>query len=73
MRTGLHGDRVQVRPKVVDAGHHSRRLLRLTGLDAQENQARRLLNDLDAYRRDRPAARRVAATTPTRNGPPTRG
>jgi hypothetical protein len=34
----------------VDAGHHSRRLLRLTGLDVQENQARRLLNDLDAYR-----------------------
>ena len=41
---------VHVRPKVVDAGHHSRRLLRLTGLDAEENQARRLLNDLDAYR-----------------------
>jgi len=39
-----------VRPKVVDAGHHSRRLLRLTGLDAEENQARRLLNDLDTYR-----------------------
>jgi len=34
----------------VDAGHHSRRLLRLTGLDAGENQARRLLNDLDSYR-----------------------
>src|SRR5690606_14815683 len=32
-----------------DAGHHQRRLLRLTGLDAQENQARRLLNDLDSY------------------------
>ena len=31
-------------------GHHSRRLLRLTGLDVEENQARRLLNDLDAYR-----------------------
>ncbi|GAA0815039.1 DUF4032 domain-containing protein [Spirilliplanes yamanashiensis] len=39
-----------VRPKVVDAGYHSRRLLRLTGLDAEENQARQLLNDLDAYR-----------------------
>jgi Domain of unknown function (DUF4032) len=44
------GRRVVVKPKVVDAGHHSRRLLRLTGLDAEENQARRLLNDLDAYR-----------------------
>jgi len=40
---------VRIRPKVVDAGHHSRRLLRLTGIDAEENQARRLLNDLDAY------------------------
>jgi hypothetical protein len=43
------GARVLIQPKVVDAGHHSRRLLRLTGLDAGENQARRLLNDLDAY------------------------
>ncbi len=42
--------RVTLRPKVVDAGHHTRRLLRLTGLDAEENQARALLNDLDAYR-----------------------
>ncbi|RZU50549.1 lipopolysaccharide kinase (Kdo/WaaP) family protein [Krasilnikovia cinnamomea] len=40
----------RVRPKVVDAGYHTRRLLRLTGLDAEENQARTLLNDLDAYR-----------------------
>jgi hypothetical protein len=40
----------RVRPKVVDAGHHTRRLLRLTGLDAEENQARQLLNDLDTYR-----------------------
>ena len=44
------GSQVRIQPKVVDAGHHSRRLLRLTGLDAGENQARRLLNDLDAYR-----------------------
>lgn len=43
------GDLVIVEPKVVDAGHHSRRLLRLTALDVEENQARRLLNDLDAY------------------------
>jgi hypothetical protein len=42
--------RVTLRPKVVDAGHHSRRLLRVTGLDAEENQARALLNDLDAHR-----------------------
>lgn len=44
------GSTVRVTPKVVDAGHHSRRLLQLTGLDVQENQARRLLNDLDAFR-----------------------
>ena len=43
------GSRVHIQPKVVDAGHHQRRLLRLTGLDSQENQARRLLNDLDSY------------------------
>ena len=44
------GQTIRVTPKVVDVGHHSRRLLRLTGLDVEENQARRLLNDLDAYR-----------------------
>ncbi len=48
--TDIDGASVQIQPKVVDAGHHSRRLLRLTGLDAGENQARRLLNDLDSYR-----------------------
>ncbi len=41
---------VRIQPKVVDAGHHSRRLIRLTGLDVEENQARRLLNDLDTFR-----------------------
>jgi hypothetical protein len=48
--TDVGGTSVQIQPKVVDAGHHSRRLLRLTGLDVGENQARRLLNDLDSYR-----------------------
>lgn len=47
--TDFDGTTVQIQPKVVDAGHHQRRLLRLTGLDAQENQARRLLNDLDSF------------------------
>ena len=50
MKTAEDGKRVLVRPRVVDAGYASRKLLRLTGLDVQENQARRLLNDLDAYR-----------------------
>jgi hypothetical protein len=44
------GYRLSVRPQLVDPGHHRRRLLRLTGLDAQENQARRLLRDIDSYR-----------------------
>ncbi|HEV8012692.1 MAG TPA: DUF4032 domain-containing protein [Pontimonas sp.] len=44
------GSSLRIQPKVVDAGHHTRRLLRLTGIDAGENQARRLLNDLDSYR-----------------------
>jgi hypothetical protein len=48
--TDVDGTTVRLQPKVVDAGHHSRRLLRLTGLDVEENQARRLLNDLDSYR-----------------------
>lgn len=50
MRETEDGQAILVRPKVVDAGHHARRLMRLTGLDVQENQARRLLNDLDEFR-----------------------
>jgi len=50
IETEPDGARVTIRPKVVDAGHHQRRLLRLTGLDVEENQARRLLNDLDEFR-----------------------
>lgn len=49
IKTSDEGTTVRIQPKVVDAGHHQRRLLRLTGLDAGENQARRLLNDLDSY------------------------
>jgi len=44
------GQTVKIQPKVVDAGHHARRLLLLTGLDVEENQARRLLNDIDQYK-----------------------
>ncbi|SEB97837.1 Lipopolysaccharide kinase (Kdo/WaaP) family protein [Paramicrobacterium humi] len=50
IKTDATGSQVRIQPKVVDAGHHQRRLIRLTGLDTGENQARRLLNDLDAYR-----------------------
>jgi Domain of unknown function (DUF4032)/Lipopolysaccharide kinase (Kdo/WaaP) family len=43
------GATVRVQPKVVEANHHARELQRLTGLDVEENQARRLLNDLSAF------------------------
>jgi hypothetical protein len=48
--------RLTIKPQVVDPGHHRRRLLRLTGLEAQENQARRLLEDIEEYRQDLDAA-----------------
>ena len=50
MTTDVDGTSLRIQPRIVDAGHHSRRLMRLTGLDVEENQARRLLNDLDSYR-----------------------
>ena len=43
--------------RCVEPGHHRRRLLQLTGLRAQENQARRLLDDLDGFRRRAGGAR----------------
>jgi len=44
------GYRLRLDPHVVEPGHHRHRLLRLTGLDTQENQARRMLNDIARYR-----------------------
>jgi hypothetical protein len=44
------GYRLRLPIRVVEAGHHRRRLLTLTGLDVGENQARRLLNDLACFR-----------------------
>jgi Domain of unknown function (DUF4032)/Lipopolysaccharide kinase (Kdo/WaaP) family len=61
------GYRLLFEPQVVEPGHHRHRLLRLTGLDAQENQARRMLNDIARYRealqrrRGRPLPESVAA------------
>ncbi|GAA2517044.1 DUF4032 domain-containing protein [Rarobacter incanus] len=49
MSTEDGGRRVRIRPKVVEAGYHSRRLAQLTGLEVQEHQARRLLSDLEHY------------------------
>jgi hypothetical protein len=44
------GDVLVMRLAVVEAGHHQRRLLTRTGLVAQENQARALLNDIAGLR-----------------------
>lgn len=43
------GDRLRVTPALVEEGHHARELQRTTGLLVQENQARRLLNDIASY------------------------
>ncbi len=40
---------VRLRPRVVEPGHHARRLLHLTGLDTHENQARRILTDIGQF------------------------
>jgi hypothetical protein len=47
--TDFDGDTVRIQPRVVELGHHCRELQALTGLNVEENQARRLLNDLAAY------------------------
>jgi Domain of unknown function (DUF4032)/Lipopolysaccharide kinase (Kdo/WaaP) family len=44
------GGELQIRPTVVEEGHHARELRRRTGLEVQENQARRLLGDIAGYR-----------------------
>ena len=61
---GADGYRLRLSPHVVEPGHHRRRLHALTGLNAQENQARRLLNDLARYRAelDRTSGRPVPET-----------
>lgn len=56
------GDRLVLRAAVVEAGHHQRRLLSLTGLQAQENQARSMLNNMANFRsyEERKAGRPIA-------------
>lgn len=64
---GDAGDRLRLRPVVAETGHHRQRLLTLTGLQAQENQARSMLNDLANFRahverlEDHPLPENVAA------------
>lgn len=53
IRSTPDGSELVLQPKVVEPGHHHRRLMGLTGLDVQENQARRLLRDVDEFRHTR--------------------
>lgn len=50
MATDLAGTTISIQPKVVDVGHYSRKMMRLTGLDVEEMQARRMVNDMESYR-----------------------
>jgi hypothetical protein len=47
--TDYDGDRIVLRPQVVDLGHHRRELQALTGMTVEDAQARRILNDIAAY------------------------
>jgi hypothetical protein len=47
--TDYDGDQVILRPRVVELGHHRRELQSLTGLTVEDNQARRLLNDIASF------------------------
>jgi hypothetical protein len=44
------GNRLRVRTRVAESGLHRRQLFLRTGIDAEENQARRLLNDIASFR-----------------------
>jgi hypothetical protein len=46
------GTRLRVRTKVAESGQQSRELFRETGIPADENQARRLRNDIASFRGD---------------------
>jgi hypothetical protein len=47
--TDFDGDQIRIQPKVVELGHHRRELQSLTGLDVEDAQARRLLNDMASF------------------------
>ncbi|WP_324277425.1 DUF4032 domain-containing protein [Blastococcus brunescens] len=48
--TSPEGARLRVETRVAEPGQHRRELLRLTGLEVQERQARRLRGDIVAFR-----------------------
>ncbi len=47
--TDFDGDSVRIHPSVVELGHHQKELQSLTGLHAEDAQARRMLNDIASY------------------------
>jgi hypothetical protein len=47
--TDFDGDEIRIQPKVVELGHHRRELQALTGLNAEDAQARRMLNDMASF------------------------
>lgn len=55
------GARLRIQPILVEEGHHARELRRRTGLEVQENQARRLLADIASFRarRERDSGREI--------------
>jgi hypothetical protein len=61
------GNKLRVKTRVAESGHDSRQLFLRTGIDAGENQARRLLNDIAGFRayleqkQGRPVSEVVAA------------
>jgi hypothetical protein len=59
--TDPSGSTVSIQPRVVEAGHHARELAELTGLEVEDNQARRLLADLGSYLAHHGLTDRVAA------------
>jgi hypothetical protein len=61
------GNKLRIRTKVAEPGQHIRQLFRQTGISAEDNQARRLLNDIASFRgyleqkTGRPVSQAVAA------------
>lgn len=49
LETTANGTHVRMVPRVVEHGFHTQRLRSMTGIDAGENQARRLLHDIRRY------------------------
>jgi Domain of unknown function (DUF4032) len=44
------GNKLRLKTRVAESGHEARQLFLRTGIDAGENQARRLLNDIASFR-----------------------